>query len=78
MALGQLAVFGNDAELLLARKRFFAHLVPALVELPLVFVGPLLGHVMRRVCGARRVVDEEWLVWRQRLLLPYPIDGVVC
>ena len=53
-------------------KRLFAQLVPALVELALVLVGPLLGHVVRRVGRAGREVDEERLVGCQRLLLRDP------
>ena len=47
------------------------------VELALVLVGPLLRHVVRRVCGAGREVDEERLVGDQRLLLADPADGLV-
>ena len=65
---GELGARGNDAELDLAGQRLLAQLVPALVELALVLGDPLLRHVVRRVRGARREVDEERLVRRQRLL----------
>ena len=74
---GQLGVGGNDAELLLAREDLLAQLVPALIELALVLVGPLLRHVVRRVAGARREVHEERLVGHQRLLLARPLDRLV-
>ncbi len=47
------------------------------VELALVLVGPLLGHVVRRVGRAGREVDEERLVRRERLLLADPVHGLV-
>ena len=54
-----------------------ADLVPALVELSLVLVGPLLRHVMRRMRRPGREVDEERLVRRHRLLRLHPVDGLV-
>src|SRR5205814_3978342 len=73
----QLAVRRNDAELLLAREGLLAQLVPALVELSLVFRDPVLRHVVRRVRGARREIDEERLVGRDRLLLADVADRLV-
>ena len=61
----------------LTRQRLLAQLVPALVELALVLGDPLLGHVVRRVGGARCEIDEERLVRRQRLLELHPGDGLV-
>ena len=69
VARGELAVRRDDAQLLLPGEGLLAQLVPALVELALVLVGPLLRHVVRRVGGAGREVDEERLVGRERLLL---------
>ena len=74
---GQLGIRGDHAELLLAREDLLAQRVPALVELALVLVGPLLGHVVRRVAGAGREVHEERLVGHQRLLLARPLDRLV-
>ena len=54
---GELGVGGDDPELLLAGERALALHVPAVVELPGVLVGPLLGDVVRGVRGAR---------WRSR------------
>ena len=54
-------------ELLLAREHLLAVGVPAVVELPLVAVGPLLGHVVRGVRGAGAEVQEERLVRRDLL-----------
>ena len=75
--LGQLGIGRDDAELLLAREDLLAQLVPALIELALVLVDPLLRHVVRRVAGARREVHEERLVGHQRLLLAHPLDRLV-
>ena len=77
VARGELAVRRDDAELLLPGEGLLAQLVPALVELALVLVGPLLRHVVGRVGGAGREVDEERLVGRERLLLRDPVDGLV-
>ena len=74
---GQLCVLRDDAELLLARERLLAELVPALVELALVLGRPLGRDMVRGVRRARRVVDEERLVRHQRLLLADPVDRVV-
>ena len=74
---GELGAGGNDAELDLAGQRLLAELVPALVELALVLGDPLLRHVVRGVRGARREVDEERLVRRQRLLGARPVDRLV-
>jgi hypothetical protein len=73
-ALDKLAVPWDDAELQLPGECFLAQLVPALVELALVFVRPFLGHMMRRVRCAGREVSEERLVGHQRFLLADPID----
>src|SRR5262245_33374134 len=74
---GQLAVGWDDAELLLAGKGFLADLVPPLIELAFVLRDPVLRHVMRCMRRPRREVDEEWLVRRDRFLLPNPADGLV-
>ena len=73
---GELGIGGDDAQLLLAGEDLFAQLVPALVELALVFVRPFLGHGVRCVRAAGRQVDEERLVRHQRLLLLHPFDRV--
>ena len=73
----QLRVGGDQAELLLLREGDLALLVPAVRELALVLLDPLLGHVVRRVRGARCEVDEERLVGQQRLLLARPGDELV-
>ena len=61
VARRELRIGRDDAELLLARERLLAELVPALVELPLVLVGPRLRDVVRRVAAPGREVDEERL-----------------
>ena len=73
----QLGVGADHAQLLLLVERDLALLVPAVGELALVLVDPLLRHVMRRVGGARREVDEERLVGQQRFLLARPGDRLV-
>src|SRR5215470_11809323 len=77
MAWGQRGVLGNHTELFLARKGLFADLVPALVELTFVFVGPFFGDVVWSMRRAWSKVDEERLVGHQRLLLTNPGDCFV-
>ena len=75
--VAQPGVRRDHAQLLLALERFVPDLVPALVELALVLVGPLLRHMVRRMDRPGRVVDEERLVRRHRLLGFHPVDGLV-
>src|ERR1700730_9565093 len=63
--LCQIAVLGNNSELLLACERLFAKLVPSLIELAFIFVSPLLGNVMRRMGCSWRKVDEKGFRCRQ-------------
>ena len=72
VASGELRVRRDDAERLLPGDGFLAQLVPALVELALVFVSPFLRHMMRRVRRAGCEIGKERLVRRQRLLLRHP------
>ncbi len=58
----ELGVRGDDAQLLLAGEGLLAVGVPAVVELAGVLVGPLLGHVVRRVRRAEAEVQVEGLV----------------
>ncbi len=74
---GELRAGRNNAEFDLTGERLFAHLVPALIELALVLFDPFLGHVMRRVRGAGREIDEERLVRRERLLELHPGDRLI-
>ena len=67
-SVGEPRVRRHDAEFLLSRQGFLAHLVPALVELTLVFRNPFLFRLVRRVCRARCVVEEERLVRGHGLL----------
>ena len=67
----------HDAERLLPRERLLANLVPALIELALVFLDPFLRHMMRRMCRARREIDEERLVGSERFLRLHPRDRMV-
>jgi hypothetical protein len=62
VARGELGVGGDHAEFLLLGEDLFSEPIPALVELPLVSVGPSRPHVVRRVAAAGREVDEEGLV----------------
>ena len=68
---------GNPAEFLLPLEDALAVLVPAVVELALVLVGPLLEDVVRAVGGARGPVHEERLVGRERLVPLQPGEGLV-
>ena len=77
MPRGELRVGGNEAELPLFLEGDLALLVPAVRELALVLLDPLPGHVVRRVRGAGREVDEERFVGQQRLLLARPGDELV-
>ena len=74
MALRQLTILRDHAELLLPREGLLAQLVPALIELALVLVEPLRRHMMRGVRRARRKIGEERLVRHERLLLADPLD----
>ena len=73
----QLRVGGNPAELLLPREDALAVLVPAVVELAFVLVGPLREDVVRAVDGARRPVHQERLVGRERLVPLEPGEALV-
>ena len=73
----QLGIGGHDTQFLLPGQRRLAEGVPAVVESAAVPVGPVGGHVVGGVGGARRVVDEERLVGHQRLLLANPGDRLV-
>src|ERR1700723_119179 len=72
VARGELCVLRNNTESFLSGNGFLAELVPALVELALVLVGPLFRHMVGGVGRAGREVSEKWLVRRQRFLLRYP------
>ena len=67
----------DDAHLELALVDDLAVLVPAHVELALVLVRPFLGHMVRRVAGARGVIQEERLVRRVDLRILDELDGLV-
>ena len=73
----QLGVGGNHAEVLLASERLLAKLVPALVELALVLVGPFLADVVRGVAAAGREVREERLVRVLGADRVEPLDGAI-
>src|SRR5581483_8806960 len=76
-AHGELAVLRNHAELFLTRERLFAKLVPALVELAFVLVGPFLRDVVRRVRSTGSKIHKERLISGEQPLLPYPRDGAI-
>ena len=73
----QLGAWRDDAHLELALVDDLAVLVPAHVELALVLVRPLLGHVVRGVAGAGGVIQEEGLVRRVDLRILDELDGLV-
>ena len=72
VARGQFGVLGTTPKLFLLVKHPLALHIPAVVELALVLVRPLLGHMVRRVTGTRGEVHEERLVGCERLLLAEP------
>ena len=74
---GKVGVGRDHPELLLAGEGALALRIPAVVELALVLVRPLLRHMVRCVRRTRREVDEERLVRHQRLLLADPAHTVV-
>ena len=67
----------DDAHVELALVDDLAVLVPTHVELALVLVRPLLGHVVRSVPGTRGVVEEERLVRRIDVCVLDELDGLV-
>jgi hypothetical protein len=77
VAFGEFGVLRDDAQLLLLGQNPLAQHIPAVVELALVLVRPLLGHVVRGVSGARGEVHEERFVGSECLLLTHPRDGAI-
>ena len=77
VARGELCVGRDHSQPLLASERLLPKLVPALVELPLVLVGPGLRDVVWRVAAAGRVVDEERLRGILRTNAVEPLDRLI-
>ena len=81
IAGGELGPGRHHAELELPLEHLLAVGVPAVVELPLVLVGPGARHVVGRVHRARTEVEEEWLVGRDLLAVgdepDRPIDQIL-
>ena len=73
----QLRALRNPSQLFGPLEGALAVFVPAGVELALVFVGPLLRHLMRAVRGAARPIHQERLVGRKGLVLTQPGDRIV-
>ena len=75
----QLGVLGHDAQPLLVGEDRLAHLVPALVEEVHVadLLDPLRRRMMRRMGGARHVIDEPGLAGRDLLELLDVPDGLI-
>src|SRR5580704_4739051 len=76
-ALSQLGILWNYAQLLLSGEDLLAQFVPSLIELALVLVRPLFGHVVWRMASAGCEIHEEGLVIHQRFLLAHPGDSLV-
>ena len=57
----ELRVRRNHAQPSLPLEGLLANRIPALIELALVLVNPLLRHLMRLMRGSGGVVDEERL-----------------
>ncbi len=70
-------VLGDDAQFLLPREHLLAVGVPAVVELALVLVGPFLGHLVGRMVGAGREVEEERFVGRDLFEVGDELDRLV-
>ncbi len=73
----ELSLWWDDAQLLLALEGALTVLVPTVIELALVLVGPLFRDVVRGVRRAGGVVDEPWLL---RIVGPHrmePLDRLV-
>ena len=75
----QFFVLGNHAELLLVRENRFAQLLVAVVEQVhrVDLVHPLFLRMMRRMRGARHVVEEDRLAGIGLVDAVHPVDGVV-
>ncbi len=73
----ELRVGGNPAEFLLPFERALAQRVPAVVELTLIFVGPLFEDVVRPMARTGRPVHQERLIRRVRAMLAQPHDRLV-
>ena len=72
----QLGGLGNPAHRLGPGESALAVLVPAVVELAPILVGPLLHDLVRTMRRTRRPVHEERLVRCVGVLLAEPMDGV--
>ena len=59
-------------------QRFLTQRVPTVSKAAFVFITPLYGRMMRRVCCARRVINEERLIRRHRLLESHPRHRLIC
>ena len=73
----KLGVLRYPALRLGVRKSALAILVPAVVELAFVFVGPFLHDMVRTMRCARRPIHEERLVRCVGPLFAQPLDGVL-
>src|SRR6266536_5011840 len=78
VACSEFAVWRDHTQFFLPRDRLFAQLVPALIELALVLVGPFLRYMVWRMCCTGREVDEERLVGCESLLHRDPFHRLVC
>ena len=77
MARCQLRVRRDPSYLFSAFEDTLSALIPAIVELALVLVGPGFGNMMWAVNGSTSPIHEEWLFRPERLMLVQPIDGVI-
>ena len=76
-ALGEFGIRRDETRRFLPREGFFAHLVPALIELSFELCDPILWCVMRRVGCARCIIREERFIGRGGVLHPQPVDRAV-
>ena len=73
----QFGVRRNPTQLLLALEDALAQLIPAAIEAPFVFVGPLFENVVRPMRRPRRPIHEERLVGRESPMAFHPGDRLI-
>ena len=75
----ELCVSRNHAQSLLVGENLVPHRIPAFIEQVHVMdlVDPLGRRLVRRVRGARDVIDKERLLGRRRIQLFHVVDGVI-
>ncbi len=73
----QYSICRYDPQRLLSREDFLPQRIPALIESPLVFLYPLLGHMVRGMHGTGGQIEEIRLLRRDGTMGVQPLDGIV-